>query len=83
MCVSYRALNKITKPFKYPIGRCDDAVDDLGDGAGRKTAHMDIIRFESRQRIKKTWHFFSPDGKSTCILACHLDLPTPHRSIQL
>lgn len=35
MCVSYRALNKITKPFKYPIGRCDDAVDDLGDGAGR------------------------------------------------
>ena len=35
MCVSYRALNKITRPFEYPIGRCDDAVEDLGDGAGR------------------------------------------------
>ena len=26
MCVSYRGLNKVTKPFEYPIPRCDDAI---------------------------------------------------------
>jgi len=25
-CVSYRKLNSVTKPFEYPIPRCDDAV---------------------------------------------------------
>ena len=34
MCVSYRGLNGITKPFEYPIGRCDAAIEDLGDSAG-------------------------------------------------
>ena len=35
MCVSYRGFNKVTLPFEYLIGRCDDAVENLGDGAGR------------------------------------------------
>ena len=26
MCLSYRGLNKVTKPFEYPIRRCDDAI---------------------------------------------------------
>jgi len=26
MCVSYRGLNKVTRPFEYPIPRCDDAI---------------------------------------------------------
>ena len=26
MCVLYRGLNKVAKPFEYPIPRCDDAV---------------------------------------------------------
>ena len=34
MCVSYRALNKVTALFEYPIGRCNDAIENLGDGAG-------------------------------------------------
>ena len=34
MCVSYRGLNKVTNPFEYPIGRCDAAIEDLGDGSG-------------------------------------------------
>ena len=34
MCFSYRALNKVTLPFQYPIGRCDDAIEDLGGGTG-------------------------------------------------
>lgn len=32
--MSYRAINKITRPFQYPIGRCDDAIEKLGDSAG-------------------------------------------------
>ena len=35
MCVNYRELNKVTSPFEYPIGRCDDAIDNPGDGAGK------------------------------------------------
>ncbi|MGH7974524.1 MAG: hypothetical protein ACREBR_03270 [bacterium] len=35
MCVSYRKLNSITKPFEFPIPRCADAVEDLGDASGR------------------------------------------------
>lgn len=31
MCVSYRGLNKVTQLFEYPIGRCDTAIEDLGD----------------------------------------------------
>ena len=34
MCVSYRGVNKVTHPFEYPIGRYDDAIDDIGDGTG-------------------------------------------------
>ena len=26
MCVSYRGLNHVTKPFEYPIPHCDDAI---------------------------------------------------------
>ena len=34
MCVSYHGLNKVTNPFEYPIGRCDSAIEDLGDASG-------------------------------------------------
>ena len=34
MCVSYRRINAITKPFQFPIPRYDDAIIILGDGAG-------------------------------------------------
>ena len=29
MCVSYRKLNCITKPFQFPIPQCDDAITIL------------------------------------------------------
>ena len=32
LCVSYRGLNRVTNPFEYPIGRCDDSIEDVGDG---------------------------------------------------
>ena len=34
LCVSYRKLNSVTKPFRYPIPRCSSAVQDLGDSHG-------------------------------------------------
>ena len=33
MCVSYRKLNAVTKPFQFPIPRCDDAISILGTAA--------------------------------------------------
>jgi hypothetical protein len=36
MCVSYyQKLNAITLAFEYPIPRCDDAIDNFGNGFGR------------------------------------------------
>ena len=33
MCVSYRGLNRVTNPFEYHIGRCDDDIEDMGCGS--------------------------------------------------
>jgi hypothetical protein len=30
MCVSFRRLNRVTKPFTFPIPCCADAIEDLG-----------------------------------------------------
>ena len=35
MCISYRCLNQVTLPFEYPIPRCNDAINNFGDLAGR------------------------------------------------
>ena len=73
MCVSYRALNKITKLFLYPIGRCDEAVENLGDGTGRLyfitldcSQGYHQIRVYSKDQDKLA--FFGPDGKSIRLL---------------
>jgi hypothetical protein len=68
MCVSYRALNQVTMPFEYPIPRCDDAIDNFGDSAGRlyfisldnKTGYHQI-RVCKADQVKLA--FFAPDGK--------------------
>jgi hypothetical protein len=68
MCVSYRRLNQITLPFEYPIPRCDDAIDNFGDSAGRlffisldnKTGYHQIaVRSTDQEKLA----FFSPDHK--------------------
>jgi hypothetical protein len=68
MCVSYRALNQATLPFEYPIPRCDDAIDNFGDSAGKlyiisldnKTGYHQIsVRIIDRPKLA----FFAPNGK--------------------
>ena len=34
MCVSYHSLNCVTNPLEFPIGQCDAAIEDIGDGSG-------------------------------------------------
>ena len=49
MYISYRRLSKVTQPLKYPIGRYDTAIEDLGDASSifissTWTNHKDIIK---------------------------------------
>ncbi len=71
MCVSYRRLNQVTLPFEYPIPRCDDAIDNFGDSAGRlffialdnKTGYHQIrVRFQDQEKLA----FFAPDDEKWC-----------------
>ena len=66
LCVSYRRLNTITRPYAYPIPRCDDAVTDIGPEA-RYFIKLDLdsgywqvtVEKQSRDRLA----FFTPTGK--------------------
>ncbi len=71
MCVSYRRLNQVTLPFEYPIPRCDDAIDNFGDSAGRlffialdnKTGyHQFRVPFQDQEKLA----LFAPDDKKWC-----------------
>ena len=68
MCVSYRGLNRVTNPFEYPIGRCDDAIEDVGDG----TQYVYFVSVDSangyhqikvRRCDREKLAFFSPDDE--------------------
>ena len=68
MCVSYRRLHAITKPFQFPIPRCDDAIIILGDGAdknwiisldARQGYYQIIVQMVDREKIA----FFAPNDK--------------------
>jgi hypothetical protein len=68
MCVSYRQLNAITKPFEYPIPRCDDAITILIVGGkaiyiitvdARQGYHQVAVRLLDQEKLA----FFAPDNK--------------------
>ena len=66
LCVSYRKLNQVTRPFTFPIPRCDDAVSDLPPEAQFKiltdmfSGYWQVVVEEgSRGKLA----FFTPDGK--------------------
>ena len=67
MCVSYRKLNAITKPFEFPIPRCDDAIAIIDTGSqyiriisldAWQGYHQVTVRKMDREKLA----FFSPDG---------------------
>ena len=67
LCVSYRRLNQVTKPFVFPIPRCDDAVEDIDTEARYFIAvDMDsgywqvVAEKEARERLT----FFTQDEKN-------------------
>ena len=71
MCISYRKLNSITKPFQFPIPRCDDAITILSWGAGeiwvisldaRQGYHQVAVRKMDREKLA----FFAPDDLKYC-----------------
>ena len=65
LCVSYRKLNAMTRPFTFPIIRCDDAVKAIGDRRYYITMDLDSgywqIEAEPSSRAKLA--FFTPTGK--------------------
>ena len=71
MCVSYRKLNAVTKPFQFPIPRCDAVIVILGCGAdeiwiisldARQGYHQIAVRKIDREKLA----FFSPDDLKYC-----------------
>lgn len=60
LCVSYCALNIITIGFEFPISRCADSIEDLGDSCGslynisldaRNGYHQLSVRKNNQEKI--------------------------------
>ena len=41
LCVSFQLLNAITRPFQFPIPRCDDEAEKMGNCEFAITADLD------------------------------------------
>lgn len=68
MCISYRALIRTTNPFEYPIGRCNSAIEDVGDGSGfiwfiSLDAAQGYNQISVRKCDQQKLAFFAPDNK--------------------
>ena len=65
LCVSYRALNAITRPFNFPIPRCDDAAQAMGPCEYSITSDLDSGYWQVKvhEGSKDKTGFFTPDGK--------------------
>ena len=68
LCVSYQPLNGITRSFEFPIPRCADSIEELGDSC----VILFIISLDARsgyhqisvhKRDQKNLAFFTPDVK--------------------
>lgn len=65
LCVSYRKLNAVTRPFTFPIIRCDDAVKEIGNAKYFITMDLDSGYWQvaCEERSKAKLAFFTPTGK--------------------
>lgn len=66
LCVSHRRVNQASRPFVFPVPRCDNAVNDLGPCA-KCVISFDLdcghwqVTLEEASRAKLA--FFAPNGK--------------------
>jgi hypothetical protein len=65
LCVSYRKLNAVTIPFTFPVTRCNDAVEGIGDAEFFLTMDYDAGYWQVAmdQASKEKTAFFTPEGK--------------------
>jgi hypothetical protein len=68
MCVSYRRLNRVTRPFRFPIARCSDSTQEFGDSHGElffialdafSGFHQIKVDLDSQDKLA----FWGPDAK--------------------
>ena len=69
MCVSYRPLNAVTKPFTYPIPLCDNAVSVFGMNSSEPLHFISLDAKQGYHQIsvkasdKEKLAFFAPNRK--------------------
>ena len=65
LCVSYRKINAVTRPFTFPIIRCDDAVKEIGNATCFITMDLDSGYWQvpCEEKSKAKLAFFTPTGK--------------------
>jgi hypothetical protein len=65
LCVSYRTLNDITRPFLFPVRRCDNVIEQIG--AARHVITMDLDagywQMKLRDSSRSKTAFYTPRGK--------------------
>lgn len=65
LCVSYRQLNAVTRPFTFPAPRCDYSIQDLGPTKYQIVMDMATGYWQMKmtESSKPKTAFFVPDGK--------------------
>jgi hypothetical protein len=72
MCVSFRRLNRCTKPFTFPIPRCSDAIEDLGELERILLWFISLDCCQGFHQISSSYSdqektaFFTPEGDTEC-----------------
>ena len=54
LCISYYPLNSVTRSFEFPIPRCSDSIEDLGDCSFLLTLVPVAIKWKCVHAIKKS-----------------------------
>ena len=65
LCISYRPLKAVTRPFLFHIQRCDDAVDHIGSACYTITLDLDSGYWQVAmlEESKEKTAFYTPNGK--------------------
>jgi hypothetical protein len=65
LCVSFRLLNAVTRPMQFPIPRCNDEAEKMGNCEVAITADLDAGYWQvlMHKYARDKTGFFTPDGK--------------------